>query len=85
MMTKSPVKVTVTEGRRHVASFPGENVEYNLALADDLEKLRDAIEDKMNRVCKGKTISSEVVSLNIQGKLVLKRRFFGKSFAKKFW
>jgi len=67
MMTRSPVKVTVSEGRRHLARLPGDEREFNLNSSEDLSRLRDAIEQKMNEACRGKTISSEVVSVNITG------------------
>ena len=67
MMTRSPVKVTISEGRRHIAKFPGEDREFILSSNEDLNRLRNAIEEKMDRACAGKTISSEIVSVNITG------------------
>ena len=67
MMTKSPVKVTVMDGPRHVASFPGESRMFRLDTESELGELRAEIERRMNRACANSTISSETVSINIQG------------------
>ena len=61
-------KVTIAEGRRHIATFPDEpESEYNLESAEDLSRLRNDIERKMIANCVGKTISSGVISINIKG------------------
>ena len=61
-------KVTIAEGRRHIATFPDEpESEYNLESAEDLSRLRNDIERKMIANCVGKTISSDVISINIKG------------------
>jgi len=67
MMTRSPVKVTVTEGRRHLAQFAGSNEEYQLDNESDLCRLRDEIERRMNGACAGKTVSNETIKINIKG------------------
>ena len=67
MMTRSPVKVTVTEGRRHIATFPDSNEEYQLDNENDLARLRSDIEKRMNSACAGKTVSTETIKINIRG------------------
>lgn len=68
MMTRSPVKVTIMDGPRHIASFPGTPGKvYRLDDESDLTALRAEVEKRMKQACKGATISSETISINIQG------------------
>ncbi|CBY21756.1 unnamed protein product [Oikopleura dioica] len=69
MMTRSPVKVTIADGPRHIASFPDQpDKYYRLDDEEHLKQLRSQIEHRMARACHGGlTISSEVVPINVEG------------------